>query len=194
VRSRCRTSSRSPPSSSRCRSECDTATAMPVVLFQLLIVSVCVCVCVGGPVVLPANDPFSQFFASLIGAPPLSAANLSTPAGAAAPVGQLLSLPANTHLFGLPENGEHLYIRPCYPLLLAAILSLFATWSGVLVKGVAGVGKVSQWTQSPSRCAHSCIALGSLTDALLLCVAIPLVSLRCVPDSVFSLDRMYNRV
>lgn len=94
---------------------------------------------------LPAADPFSQFWSALTSnALALTAAGLTAPAApaGAAPVGQLLSLPANTYLFGLPENGLHLYVRPCYPLLLAAIVALFGTWHGVLVKGVAGVGKV----------------------------------------------------
>ena len=105
----------------------------------------------GGPKVLPASDPFSQFFTALTTAPEPAAAGLTAPpapagapAAVAAPpaVGQVLTLPVNTFLFGLPEDGSHLFIRPCYPLLLNAIITLFLTWSGVLVKGVAGVGKV----------------------------------------------------
>jgi hypothetical protein len=117
---------------------------------------VCVCVCVyAGAKVLPADDPFSKFVTALTTAPAPTAAGLTAPpasaavagAAAAAPVapaavGKLLSLPANTFLFGIGDNGSRLYIRPCYEELLAAILVLFGTWRGVLVKGVEGVGKV----------------------------------------------------
>jgi hypothetical protein len=57
-------------------------------------------------------------------------------------VGQLLSLPANTFLFGLQEKGHHLYIRPCYHDVLAAILAAFASGrTGALVSGIPGIGK-----------------------------------------------------
>jgi len=114
---------------------------------------------------LPANDPFSRFYTALITAPVPSTAGLTAlPAPvmgpASQPVGHLLSLPADTFLFGLHDNGSHLYIRPCYLLLLTAITTLFATWRGVLVKGVAGVGKVRTKTSVGLSCLQISVDIG----------------------------------
>ena len=100
-----------------------------------------------GPRILPPTDSFALFWTGLTSAPPPSNAGLTpplAPTGAApvAAVGKLLSLPANTYVFGMSNKGSHLYIRPCYELLLMTILELFKTDSGVLVTGIPGVGKV----------------------------------------------------
>jgi hypothetical protein len=115
-------------------------------------VSVCVSCCIvsGGPKALPVSDPFSRFCAALIAAPARTQAGLTAvpaPAGApaaAAPaaVGHLVTLPANTFLFGLQKKGQHLYIRPCYLQLLEIIIGYFNTdTTGILVTGIPGVGK-----------------------------------------------------
>ena len=94
-----------------------------------------------------------QFSTALSNAPAPTTAGLNAPpsapgaaaavAAAAAPVGLLLSLPPNTYLFGLIDNGRHLYIRPCYQQILTTIISLFAVGRtrGILVTGIPGVGK-----------------------------------------------------
>jgi hypothetical protein len=137
-----------------CEQLAQTSAHTPGSSYNALSLSLSLSLVSAGPKVLPASDPFSRFVTALTTAPAPTAAGLTAPpappppaGGGGAPaappaVGQLLSLPANTFLFGLEDNGQHLYIRPCYTLLLTAILALFQTWRGVLVKGVAGVGKV----------------------------------------------------
>ena len=99
----------------------------------------------------PAVDPFSRFFTALMKADlttdgltvHVAPGGLRAAAAAPAPIGQLLSLPDDySYLFGLQQNGRHLFIRPCYPLILDAINTLFRTRTSVIVKGGTGVGKV----------------------------------------------------
>ncbi len=162
-----------------------------------------------GPKVLPANDPFSLFVSALTTAVPTSAGLTAPPAplppagGGAAPAappaeGQLLSLavPANAFLFGLQANGQHLYVRPCYTLLLNAIQALFHQGRrGVLVKGVAGVGKVRHHRfngmQNACRLMPRLIMIPLVV--LVLCLCVP-VTLRCVGHSTLPHTKLHRRL
>jgi hypothetical protein len=89
-------------------------------------------------------------------------------------------------------------VRQCYVLLLNTIQTLLNdAWHGVLVKGVAGVGKVRHHRPNGMESASVCCLIPRLIPlvVVVLCLCVPgPVAVRCVGDATLPLTRVARRV